>query len=249
MGAEHMNEERRPETAFDGRGLGRHLLRVVRSGALGTIAPQGAPFTSLVTVATAFDGSPLILTSGLSAHTAHMEQDPRVSLLLAETRRGDPLAHPRLTVSGRAERVPGTEARERFLARHPKAVLYMDFPDFGFWRIHVTGGHLNGGFARAATLSRQDLILDISDAEALKSAEARAIGHMNDDHTDALVLYATRIAREADGPWLASGCDPEGIDLICGERSARITFPRRVTSPSALRAVLVELAEAARQIE
>ena len=58
-----------------------------------------------------------------------------------------------------------------------------------------------------------------------------------------------KLAREAEGPWIASGCDPEGIDLICGERSARVRFPRRATDPASLRAILVELANAARQIE
>src|SRR5215210_640469 len=44
-------------------------------------------------------------------------------------------------------------ARERFLARHPKAKLYADFPDFGFFTLSPEAGHLNGGFAKAATLT------------------------------------------------------------------------------------------------
>ncbi len=46
------------------------------------------------------DGSPVILISRLSTHTANLEADGRASVLLAATGKGDPLAHPRLTVLG-----------------------------------------------------------------------------------------------------------------------------------------------------
>jgi putative heme iron utilization protein len=136
--------------------------------------------------------------------------------------------------------------RARFLARHPKAQLYADFPDFSFWRMHVMAGHLNGGFARAATLPGEALRTDLAGAEALVEAEPGARAHMNEDHREALALYATRLAGQAPGEWRASGIDPEGIDLLAGDRSARVAFPRRVTDAGALRAVLKTMAEEAR---
>ncbi|GAH59469.1 unnamed protein product, partial [marine sediment metagenome] len=36
---------------------------------------------------------------------------------------------------GRAVQTVEARARERFLARHPKAKLYADFPDFGFFAL------------------------------------------------------------------------------------------------------------------
>src|SRR3712207_2722011 len=150
-------DEPRQAPAFDATGMAKHLLRTIRSGALATLGPDGAPFATLVTVATDLDGSPLLLTSRLSGHTANMEREPRVSILLAQTGKGDPLAHPRLTVAGRAGRADEPRIRARFLARHPKAELYADFADFSFWRVEIAGGHLNGGFARAAGLSAADL--------------------------------------------------------------------------------------------
>src|SRR5215212_8528437 len=167
-----MNEPRPPEPAFDAPALARDLLRSIRSGALGTLDAAGFPFTTLVTIATDSDGSPLLLTSRLSGHTANLERDPRMSLLLARAGRGDPLAHPRLTLLGRAARTSEPRVRARFLARHPKAGLYADFPDFSFWRIAILGGHLNGGFARAAALGPEDLRTDITGAQALVEAEA-----------------------------------------------------------------------------
>ncbi len=237
------------EETFDAAGLGRQLLRGVRAGALGTLDPAGSPFTTLVTVATDSDGAPLILTSRLSSHTLHLERDPRVSLLLAGTGRGDPLAHPRLTIVGQAGRITGPRIRERFLARHPKAQLYVDFPDFSFWRIRILSGHLNGGFARAAGLTAEGLLTSLAGADALIEAEAEAVRHMNEDHAGILELYATRLAGLAPGPWRATGLDPDGLDLVLRDRTARIAFPGRVTDPGGLRRILKELADRCRKME
>ena len=62
----------------------------------------GAPLASRVGVATDIDGAPLILVSMLSAHTPAILADPRCSLLVGEPGKGDPLAHPRLTLICRA---------------------------------------------------------------------------------------------------------------------------------------------------
>ncbi|MDQ0467315.1 HugZ family pyridoxamine 5'-phosphate oxidase [Labrys wisconsinensis] len=232
---------------FDPVPEARMLLRTVRAGALATLAAgSGHPFASLVSVATAVDGTPLLLLSGLSAHTSNIAADARVSLLLAEGGKGDPLAHARLTVIGRAARSEDAGDRARFLARHPKSALYADFPDFAVFRIAVEGGHLNGGFARAARLSREELVLDLAGAQALAAGEAGAVAHMNEDHADAVRLYATALLGRPDGPWRLTGLDPEGCDLALGDQTARLLFPRPVAGPGELRAVLVELAKAAR---
>ena len=138
-----MSEASRPPPEFDAAGIAKGLLRTIRAGALATIdRERGFPFASLVTVATDSDGSPLLLLSRLSGHTLNLESDPRASILLAETGKGDPLAHPRLTVIGRAERAAQARIRQRFLNRHPKAKLYADFADFSFWRIAMLGSRI-----------------------------------------------------------------------------------------------------------
>ena len=55
----------------------------------------------------------VILTSRLSTHTANLEADGRASILLAQTGKGDPLAHPRLTVLGAFARVENERAPTR----------------------------------------------------------------------------------------------------------------------------------------
>jgi heme iron utilization protein len=235
---------------YDALGEAKRLLRSIRAGALATLAPDGFPFASLVNVATDVDGSPVLLMSSLSAHTRHLEAEPRASILLTQTGKGDPLAHPRLTVTGRAERVT-EEARRaalraRFLARHPKSALYADFGDFSFWRLDIARAHLNGGFARAASFEGVAMRTDLAGAEEFVAIEASAIEHMNADHSDAARLYATKLCGEPDGRWKVTGIDPDGVDLACGDLSARVAFPERVVTGASLRRALADLAVAAR---
>ncbi len=240
-----------PAEAYDALREAKTLLRATRAGTLATVGADGAPFASLVSVATDPAGHPLLLLSRLAAHTGQVEADPRCSLLLARPGRGDPLAHPRLTLVGRATRLEGdarTAARTRFLARNPKAALYADFPDFGFFRMAFWEASLNGGFGRAARFSGADLLAATEGLDALLAAEAGAVEHMNADHRDALKLYATVLARAGEGDWRASGLDLEGIDLVCGDRTARAWFEAPVASAGELRRALVQLAEVAREL-
>src|SRR5262247_4824667 len=95
-------ENAQPPADFSPTLVAKTLLRTIRAGTLATLDRNtGHPFASLVNVATDADGAPLILVSRLSTHTANIEVDGRASLLLAQTGKGDPLAHPRLTVLGR----------------------------------------------------------------------------------------------------------------------------------------------------
>jgi putative heme iron utilization protein len=69
---------------------------------------------------------------------------------------------------------------------------------------------------------------------------------MNEDHRDAMNLYATRLLGAESADWRCSGCDPDGIDLQAGRTTLRLEFPERVTTPAELRTMLVRLAETAR---
>jgi putative heme iron utilization protein len=248
--------DRLPESApvpdFDPRALAKSLLRATRAGALATIDRNtGHPFASLVNVATDCDGAPLILISRLATHTANLECDTRASLLLTEIGKGDPLAHPRLTVLGSFRPVAKDQPEEarirrRFLARHPKAELYAGFADFSFWRLAPISAHLNGGFARAADLTGADILTDISAAPELVENEADAVAHMNADHADAVVLYATKLLGAPQAPWRLTGIDPEGLDLAAGDMALRLPFAAPVLTGQGLRATLVELATKAR---
>jgi putative heme iron utilization protein len=246
MMPDRLPETARPPEDFNPVAVAKYLLRATRAGALATIDRNtGHPFSSLVNIATDADGAPLILVSRLSTHTANIEVDPRASVLLASTGKGDPLAYPRLTVLGTFAKIErntpdGARVQRRFLSRHPKSNLYAGFGDFSFWRLNVVAAHLNGGFARAADLKANDVITSLDGAAEIVEIEEGAVAHMNADHPDAVRLYATKLLGEADGAWQVTGVDPDGLDLALGDRPARMSFAERVTNGLMLRKILAE---------
>jgi putative heme iron utilization protein len=239
-----------PTADFDAGRLARSLLRRCRQGALATLMTgSGDPYCSLVNVASAPDGSPILLISRLALHTRNILGDARVSLMLDERAEGDPLEGARIMLSGRAEEAGTEEAavlRRRYLNAHPSAEGFVDFKDFSFFRIRPSGMHLVAGFGRIVDLRPDQFLTDISDAGALVEAEQDAIDHMNADHRDAAKLYATRLLGAEALDWLCTGCDPGGLDLQAGSKTLRLDFPERVTGPAELRKMLVRLAGEAR---
>lgn len=237
----------RPNIPFEPKSATKTLLREARSGALATLmAGSGDPYCSLVNVATAADGAPLLLISQLAIHTKNIVADPRVSLMLDERKDGDPLEGARIMLMGRAAVTSGENDRRRYLARQPEAEAFAGFKDFAFYRVELSAVHLVAGFGRIVDLKPGDVLTDMSGADDLLAAEAGAAAHMNEDHGDALRLYATKLLKGPDGAWRCAGCDPDGLDLQLGRMALRLPFPERVTSPGALRVTLKKLADEAR---
>ena len=113
----------------------------------------------------------------------------------------------------------------------------------------MSGAHLVAGFGRIADLKAEDLSTSLSAAERLIEAEEGALAHMNEDHRDAIALYATKLLGDEAGNWRIVSLDPEGCDLMLGERARRLEFPQRVAEAGALREVMVRLAQKARAQE
>jgi heme iron utilization protein len=250
--AEKKKDVIRP-TDDEAKAVGRGLLRSARHGAVAVLEPgTGAPRASRVAVATDVDGTPIILVSSLSGHTPGLLADPRCSLLLGEPGKGDPLAHPRITIACRAARLERgssdhARASRRFLARHPKAKLYADFGDFAYFLLHPEEASLNGGFGKAYRLTRDDLLSNKSVADDLAGGEAGAIAHMNADHADAIQLYARHYGKAAPGAWTMTGIDPDGIDLALGDKVLRIAFPQPLCDAGEMRKALVAMATECRE--
>ena len=140
----------------------RSLIAAARYGALATLAPaDGWPQATRVGLAS-YEGQPLILISALAAHTAALRADPRCALLIGEVGKGDPLAHPRASLTCQAAEIPRADpraaaARAAYLAAQPKAQLYIDLPDFAFMQLQITRVSFNAGFGKAFALSGDDL--------------------------------------------------------------------------------------------
>src|SRR5215472_13038971 len=138
--------------------LGRRLLRGQDRAALAS-SLHGAPYASLVLMATDLDASPLLLLSDLAQHSRNIAFDPRISLLVDATEgHSDPLAGPRLTVIGQAQAIAEQTLLSRFIGRHPGALLYAGFADFRLYRIAVERGHLVAGFGLIEWIGANELL-------------------------------------------------------------------------------------------
>ncbi|RUU96754.1 HugZ family protein [Mesorhizobium sp. M6A.T.Cr.TU.017.01.1.1] len=236
------------ETDAEAIRLAKTLIRRARFGALAVIEPgTGSPLASRVGVATDIDGTPLILVSMLSAHTGAILADPRCSLLVGEPGKGDPLAHPRLTLVCRAARLErGSDeharAERRYLNRNPKAKLYAGLGDFSVFRLEPERASLNGGFGKAYLLERTDLVMTAPIVEELAAGEQSALDHMNADHGDAIAVYA----KAAGDGWIITGFDADGMDLALGDDVCRVFFPEPLRTARELRHVLVDMAKTGR---
>jgi heme iron utilization protein len=218
----------------------KHLLRTARTGALATLEQaSGAPLTTLVSVASDYDGAPLFLLSTLAQHTKNLAGDARGSLLLtSQAARGDPLNRPRLTVGGRILAHPDPTARARFLARNPKSKLYASFADFSMFRLEISAVHFNGGFGRAAALTPNDILTGLANADALIAAEAALLAQVNARHGGDLAMLAGDKQGAKRRRWRAIGLDPDGLDLVAGAGAARVSFAAPVSTPQAWRQAL-----------
>jgi len=236
-----------PTPDFNPKTAAKKLLREGRSGALATLMPgSGDPYCSLVNIATAPDGAPLLLISRLAVHTKNILADHRVSLMIEERKEGDPLQGGRIMMIGTAVVTDDPNARRRYVDRQPGSEGFAAFADFGFYQIALKSIHLVAGFGRIVDLKPADVLTPTEDAAELVAAEPEVLAHMNGDHADACRLYATKLLGAPDGAWRCVGLDPEGLELQLDRTALRLPFPQRVQGPTVLRQVLMQMAEQAR---
>lgn len=227
-------------------------------GALSTVArePEGYPFGSLVAYAVDEGGHPLLLISRLAEHTSNVDADPRGSLLVAE-RSGDgddPLAHGRVTLLGPIARIDDADevalVRARYLDVHPNAAMYVDFPDFAFYRLTVTDLRYVGGFGRMSWVDAAGYIA--AEADPLAAAAPEIVAHMNDDHAIALLDYCRGLAGRTDAESASmTGVDRYGFDVVAmtpdGPTPVRIDFTKPMSTVDQVRGEMVRLVREARE--
>ena len=232
--------------------LARTLAAAQTRATLSTLTADGYPYGSAVSYAVDETGAPILLISDMAEHTVNARGDERASLLVAaDTPDGaDPLSTARMTLVGRLQLLddPGAR-RERYLEVHPYASYYADFTDFGFWRLDVEQCRFVGGFGHMSWVDGPGY----ADAEVDPVAPAAAgiVEHMNDDHADANMLYATVLAGLADATEARMvGIDRHGVTLRvetpAAPRMARLGFPAPLTSADEARPAVIELLQQAR---
>jgi heme iron utilization protein len=232
----------------------RTLLSHVPVATLSTLSRKhpGFPFGSLMPFALDSSGRPIFLISNMAMHTQNLKADARASLLvMQDSGAEDPLGAARITLAGEVLPLPEGETgavRALYLSRHENARYWVDFDDFGFYRMQPAGVYYIGGFGVMGWVAAEEYAA--SQPDPLTDSAAGILRHMNEDHSEALVLLA-RAAGEKDAETaIMTAVDRLGfhLRLRSGERmhGARIAFPREVRDSGQVRAVLVEMVRAVR---
>ncbi len=211
----------------------------------------GHPYGSLAAFAL-FEGEPVFLISELAEHTRNLRADPRCSLFLTERGTDNPLALGRVTLLGEARELgrDAGEAAEAYFAVHPQARFYLEFGDFGFWRMSVSALRYIGGFGRMSWVEPD--AWRGATPDPIAPAADDVIEHMNEDHADALRDYCLAFSRARDfGAVTMTGLDRYGFEMAVetaeGSRPVRVAFDEPLESPDTVRGVMVALVRRARK--
>jgi len=198
-------------------------------------------------------GRPILLISAMAMHTQNLQADSRASLFIGPaTSDVDPLGSARVTLVGHTRPVPPEETaavREHYLARHEQSRHWVDFPDFGFFRLEPAGLYYVGGFGVMGWVDAHAYAVALPDP--LAQAASGILAHMNADHEDSMILLARTCAQlEADQATMTS-VDRLGFWLRLktpdGIKGVRINFPSEVTTPQETRSALIDMVNKAKQ--
>lgn len=144
----------------DSRCMARQMLARMTHATLAVLDPStGHPQVSRISCQCDDQGRPVALLSALAAHSRALAADPRAGLLVeGADGKGEIMTRPRLSMQVFATRLSSSaELRGMWLKRNPKAQIYVDLPDFSFWRLEPRSAVLIAGFGAAFTLKPDDL--------------------------------------------------------------------------------------------
>jgi putative heme iron utilization protein len=228
--------------------------RVRTMVSLGTIATlstvsrkqSGYPFGSLMPYVIDGSGRPIFLISNMAMHTQNLQADPRASLFVGQASDGDPLGTARATLIGDVLPIADeqlSEAREIYLARYENSRSWVDFKDFGFYRLQPLDIYYVGGFGVMGWVAADDY--QASSIDPLADAVSRILEHMNADHVPAMIVLARAHAGLTATEATMTSVDRLGFHLRLktsdGMKGTRINFLHEVQSADETRKVLVEM--------
>jgi putative heme iron utilization protein len=131
-------------------------------GVLATLSKRkpGYPFASLSPYAMDRENRIVFFFSRLAVHTRNLSENPRACLLVYEEGAEQaPLEKGRLHLTGEVQAAPDEESeelKEIYLQAHPEAGQWIEFGDFGFYRLTVEDVYFVGGFGEAGIISAGD---------------------------------------------------------------------------------------------
>ena len=172
----------------------RTLVHLQQTGSLSTLSRKqpGWPFGSVMPYGLDEAGQPVFLISTMAMHTQNLLGDPRASLLVTPPEsRTDPLGAARVTLMGSAKKVPSGEIaqiRQLYLSRHANASYWVDFDDFGFFRLAIEDIYFVGGFGSMGWVTSKEYAAAAVDP--LADEASSLIQEMNEQQNATLMLLA-----------------------------------------------------------
>lgn len=239
-----------PEPTFAERV--RTLVSLCTVATLSTVSRKrpGYPFGSLMPYSSDGTGRPIFLISNMAMHTQNIQADHRASLFVAQAGDGDPLGTARATIVGDVHPVPEDEvgdARQCYLSRFENSRSWVDFTDFGFYRMQPLDLYYVGGFGVMGWVAADDYLS--AKVDPLADAGPKILGHMNSDHVPAMILLAKVYAGFTATEAAMTAVDRLGFHLRLktrdGMKGTRINFLREVQNSDEARSVLVEMVRTA----
>ncbi len=194
---------------------------------------QSEAFSIEAEIVSNLDGSVLLVVSNEVSVDALVSDDAQITLTLGTI--------PSLTLTCEAKALTDANAKHavgRFVGRHGTKPTN----DTIVKLLPITVILQEDG--KAEQIDCKSIVDSLN--ETAFGLERRAVDHMNDDHLDAIKLYAEVLLHQAEGDWHMAGLDMDGIDLIHGDRYARLWFNPPLKQPDQIKARLVELVQKAR---
>ena len=233
----------------------RTLVHLQQTGSLSTLSRKqpGWPFGSVMPYGLDEQGQPVFLISTMAMHTQNLLGDPRASLLVTPPEsRTDPLGAARVTLMGSATKVPSGEVsqvRELYLARHANASYWVDFDDFGFFRLAIEDIYFVGGFGSMGWVTSKDYAAAAVDP--LADEASSLIQEMNEQQTSTLLLLARVYGNVEAQQVTMTALDRLGFHLRIKTadrmQGGRVAFANPVRNAQEVRAGLAGMGAQAKQ--
>jgi putative heme iron utilization protein len=226
-----------------------------RTGSLSTVSRKqsGWPFGSVMPYAVDDQGRPIFLISAMAMHTQNLLGDQRASLLVTPPEiSGDPLGAARVTLMGSVTRIPKEDVahiRDLYLARHANASYWVDFNDFGFFRMAIVDIYFVGGFGSMGWVAAEDY--EMAAVDPLADKASALIQEINQAQAEGLLLLARVFGNTEAQQATITAVDRLGFHLrirtVDRMQGGRIAFTSPANNAQEVRAGLGDLVSRAKE--
>ena len=232
----------------------RTLVHLQPIGSLSTLSEKhaGWPFGSVMPYGLDQTGNPTFLISAIAIHTQNLQYSPKASLLVVEAAADeDPLEKARVTIMGEITPVAEEDlamVKGNYLDQHQEANQWVNFGDFAFYRMKIIDLYFVGGFGVMGRVTAEEYRQ--AEVDPLADVAPEIIQHMNEDHSEALVLLSQHFGTHSGDHVRMITVDYLGFDLELTQgnqsQEVRLNFIRQARNAAEVREVLVEMVEQAR---